>query len=61
MVDKAKAIQSVETPHTVDYPIKIRQTLVRAKVVKLRVLSNKGSTGNLTPRSRIDINGKNTT
>ena len=36
MVGKVEAIQSVKTPHTVNYPIKIRQTLVEAKFEKTK-------------------------
>ena len=37
-INKAQAIQAVEMPHAVNYPIKIEQTLIMAKVVKTEVL-----------------------
>ena len=37
-INKAQAIQAVEMPHAVNYPIKIEQTLIEAKVVKTEVL-----------------------
>ena len=42
MVGKVKAIQSIKTPHTVNYPIKIRQTLVKAKFVKAKDSKQQG-------------------
>ena len=34
VMGKAQAIQADETPYVVNYPIKIRQTLIGAKVIK---------------------------
>lgn len=56
MVGKAQAVQTVEAPYTVDYPIKVGHTLVGAEAIVM-----KGSTGNLNPPSKMDIKGKNTT
>ena len=33
---KVQAIKSVKVPHTIYYPVKIRQTLVRAEPVKAK-------------------------